>query len=51
VETGWQEQLRTELRRCDSLSFFEKVMCREKARWKYCDGRWNSVSECEVAGN
>lgn len=50
-ESNWQAELRSELRRCAARSFLAKVMCDEKARWKYCEGRWNSIPECEVSGN
>lgn len=46
--TDWQRSLRAELARCDELSFFARVACDEKARWTYCNNRWNSIPECTV---
>jgi len=45
-EPAWLNDLRRDLAQCDG-GFF----CREKVRWKYCDGRWNSVPECAVGQN
>ncbi|MGB4467012.1 MAG: hypothetical protein WBI41_03030, partial [Azovibrio sp.] len=43
AESGWVQQLRGELDRCKA-----NIFCREQARWKYCDGHWNSVPECKL---
>ncbi|WP_303785934.1 hypothetical protein [Azovibrio restrictus] len=39
----WLQKMRRDLENCQG-GFF----CREKVRWKYCDGRWNTVPECKV---
>ena len=43
---GWQSSLREELALCEQSSFFSRVICNEKARWKYCPGHWGSIKEC-----
>ncbi|CAL92856.1 double zinc ribbon domain-containing protein [Azoarcus olearius] len=47
-QDDWQRSLKSELARCGQLGFFERVACTEKARWTYCNNRWNSVPECAV---
>ena len=42
----WLKTLRQELARCEQLNFFSRIPCREKARWRHCAERWNSVPEC-----
>lgn len=42
----WQTSLREELAVCGQSSFLSRVICNEKARWKYCPGHWGSVAEC-----
>ena len=42
----WLTTLRQELARCEQLNFFTRIPCREKARWRHCAERWNSVPEC-----
>jgi len=42
----WQASLREELAVCEQSSFLSRVMCNEKARWKYCPGHWGSIREC-----
>lgn len=49
-DTGdWLNHLRQDLARCGQLSFFACIPCREKARWRYCNERWNTVPECATA--
>ena len=43
---GWQSSLREELALCEQSSFFSRLICNEKARWKYCPGHWGSIKEC-----
>jgi serine/threonine-protein kinase len=47
----WKTVLRAELAACDRESFFTRVVCSEKSRWKYCPGRWGSIKECTKAAN
>lgn len=42
----WLTALRRELDACSKLSFFAQIPCREKARWQYCNNRWDTVPEC-----
>ena len=44
--SNWQTALRADLAACNQLAFFKQVICAEKARWKYCPGRWGSIEEC-----
>lgn len=44
----WLGALRQDLSQCSQLGFFARLGCREKARWKYCNERWDSVPECAV---
>lgn len=44
----WLTSLRGELARCAQLNFFARIPCDEKARWTYCNNRWNTVPECTV---
>ena len=49
----WIQSLRAELARCASQGMVGRVICNEKARWKYCntDNRWGRVAECPATGN
>lgn len=50
VGKTWADSLRVELARCGQAGFIEQIICREKARWKYCNpGRWGAVRECAGA--
>lgn len=42
----WKADLRAALVACQSESVFSRVLCNEKARWKYCPGHWGSIDEC-----
>ena len=42
----WVHPLRNELAKCERLGFFKSQACIEKARWKYCRGRWDQAAEC-----
>lgn len=42
----WKDALRADLKACDEQSFFSKVMCVEKARWKHCPGHWGTIDDC-----
>jgi hypothetical protein len=42
----WLTRMREELQQCNGAFF-----CQERARWKYCNNRWNSVPECAVGRN
>lgn len=44
----WLTSLRGELAQCARLNFFARVPCEEKARWRYCNNRWNTVAECTL---
>ena len=44
----WLGALREDLSQCSQLGFFARIACREKARWQYCNDRWDSVPECAV---
>ena len=46
VSGGWKTSLLEALRACRDEPFFSRVMCVEKARWKYCPGHWGTVEEC-----
>lgn len=46
VTPDWKAQLRAELSACKTQSFFSRVVCSEKAAWKYCPGHWGSIDEC-----
>ena len=49
---NWADSLRVELARCGQGGFIEQVICREKARWKYCNPvRWGAVQECIAERN
>ncbi len=37
-----------ELADCEKQSFFTRITCREKVRWKHCQGRWDEVPGCET---
>ena len=43
---NWKEALQADLRACDALSVFNKVVCIEKARWKHCPGHWGTIDDC-----
>ncbi len=46
---GWHQALQRELAVCAEMAFFQRVFCREKARWRYCEpGRWDKVPECRL---
>ncbi|MDO9597969.1 MAG: zinc ribbon domain-containing protein [Azoarcus sp.] len=45
---SWLGALRQDLSLCSQLGFFARISCREKARWKYCNDRWDTVPECAV---
>ena len=38
--------LRAALAACQSEPVFSRVLCNEKARWKYCPGHWGNIDEC-----
>src|SRR5262249_27669449 len=40
-------EMHRELDVCRQQSFFPRVVCSEKVRWKYCaPNRWNTIPEC-----
>jgi serine/threonine protein kinase len=43
---NWKDALQSDLRACDELSVFKKVVCIEKARWKHCPGHWGTIDDC-----
>lgn len=52
VGENWADSLRVELARCGQGGFIEQVICREKARWKYCNPvRWGAAQECAAERN
>ena len=34
---------------CEAESFFARLACKEKVRWKYCPGYWGKVPQCPQA--
>jgi hypothetical protein len=34
---------------CEAESFFARLTCKEKVRWKYCQGYWGKVPQCPQA--
>ena len=44
----WQA-LANALERCGTEGFFKRVVCEQRARWKYCEGAWGEVSQCPVS--
>ena len=42
----WKAELRAALTACQSEPVFSRVLCNEKARWKYCPGHWGNIDEC-----
>ena len=42
----WKAGLFDALAVCRNEPFFSRVMCVEKARWKYCPGHWGTIEEC-----
>ena len=46
--TGWLNQLRSELQACNAQSFFDRPSCAWAARNKYCtpNSAWGYVAEC-----
>jgi len=48
AQDRWQA-LATALGRCGTEGFFTRVVCEERARWKYCEGAWGEVSQCPVS--
>jgi len=47
VTTDWQTAMHREMDACHHESFFARVVCTEKARWKHCaPDRWNTIPEC-----
>ncbi len=42
----WKTALFDALAVCRNEPFFSRVMCVEKARWKYCPGHWGTIEEC-----
>ena len=47
----WKTQLRAELAACKQLPFFSRLVCGEKAAWKYCPGHWGAIEECPAAAS
>jgi hypothetical protein len=46
----WPTAMRRELDACHHESFFARVVCTEKVRWKHCaPDHWNAIPECAVA--
>lgn len=43
---NWKQLLFAQLAACASESFVSRVICNEKARWKYCSGHWGEIDEC-----
>ena len=49
---NWLESLRSEVAVCQSKGIFERIICIEKAKWKYCaPDRWDSVQDCAAKAN
>lgn len=36
---AWQQE-------CSEVSVFQRVFCVEKARWRHCEGKWDTTPEC-----
>ena len=47
--SDWKKLLFAQLAACAPESFFSRVICNEKARWKYCPGHWGEIDECPQA--
>jgi hypothetical protein len=35
------------LARCASGDFFGRILCDQRVRREYCDGRWGQVPQCQ----
>lgn len=47
---SWLVALQADLAVCERESFFPRIACREKARWKHCaPDHWNAVPECKAS--
>jgi hypothetical protein len=40
------ERMAQENSACEAESFFARLACKEKVRWKYCPGYWGKVPQC-----
>lgn len=49
AQDRWQA-LANALERCATEGFFMRVVCEQRARWKYCEGAWGEVSQCPGSG-
>lgn len=47
----WRAQLKAKQASCESLSFFSRVVCKEKAAWEFCPGHWGSPECPQGASN
>ncbi|TVT76162.1 MAG: zinc-ribbon domain-containing protein [Denitromonas halophila] len=48
--SNWRDALARQIQDCGTRSFFERVACIERAKWKYCNpGHWGKVPECPGA--
>ena len=46
TSVNWRTAMRADLAACEQKTFFQRIYCLEKARWKHCPGHWGSVEEC-----
>ena len=51
VVADWKTKLYADMAACESLSFFSRIACQEKARWKHCEGHWGSIDICSQANS
>lgn len=40
------QQMRESLARCATGGLFDRIVCDQRVRREYCDGRWGTVSQC-----
>lgn len=48
----WLDELKRELDLCEKKGVFKLLVCRERAKWKYCNPQhWGTVPECPGTNN
>jgi len=40
------QQMRESLARCATGGLFDRIVCDQRVRREYCDGRWGTVPQC-----
>lgn len=52
TETDWRGLLARDIDKCAGKGLFDRVVCTERARWKYCHpDRWGKFTECPNAAS